>query len=319
MGPHVRARSHIASPGRFAAGGWCDRAGALAATFSIALWVQAVLLGEGTQISGNTEREGPHNEIKAGVGTAETLVAAYVGWPYTHASDLRFAKPGATDLTVHDVQWEGRPFKSPIYYGLRAVRWGASAPFGAMLDFTHSKAIAVREQQVQLSGERNGRQETGSAKLADRFRHLEFSHGHNMLTLNALWRPWPAWGLVVPYGGAGGGVNLPHTEVQFSDEPDRTYEYQYTGPVGQVLAGIEIRLPHASLFVEYKFTLARYVAPLTGRDSRLSYGPDDFWVQLAAWWRGEQPKYGTVTTTLASHQLIGGLGYRKSALPGSGG
>lgn len=286
-----------------------DRTGAVLACAMIVA-AGAVMLEGGTSGEDAAGRERPAPAARSTPGAAETLVAGYVGAPWTHPSNLYFDKPGATRLTVHDVEWEGRPFKSPIYYGLRARHFPAGSPFGAMIDFTHSKAIARRDQSVRMSGERNGRPSPPSATIGETFRHMEFSHGHNMLTLNGLWRLVPSSAGILPYIGGGAGINLPHTEVQFADEPDRTYEYQYTGQIGQVVAGVEVRLPHASVFVEYKFTLARYVAPLTGRDSRHSYGPDDFWRQFMDWWRGISPKYGTVTTTLASHELIGGAGWR---------
>ena len=228
-----------------------------------------------------------------------------------HRSDLKFVQPGATDLTVHDVEWEGRPFKSPIYYGLRATRWrGGLSPFGHMLDFTHSKAIARPAQTVRFSGTRNGRAFPESATVSATFKHLEFSHGHNMLTGNGLMRLGSLSRQLSPYVGAGVGVNLPHTEIQFIGDTERTYEYQYTGPTGQVLLGIEMRLPRVVLFVEYKLTVSLYDAPLTGRDNKASFGYSDFLVQLAAWWRGEKPKYGSVRTWLVSHQAIGGAGPR---------
>ncbi len=289
---------------------WLDCLSAVAAALAIGLSIQSVLIDESANKTEITHRTSPGSGPEAGPVSRETIVAGYVGAPFTHASDLHFVKPGTTDLTVHDVQWQGRPFKSPIYYGLRASRWSAESPLGAMVDFTHSKAIATPDQQVRFSGTRNAAPAPAPAKIIDTFRHMEFSHGHNTLTMNALWRLWPTGLRIVPYVGAGGGINLPHTEVQFADEKDRTYEYQFSGPSGQVLAGVEIRLPSSSVFIEYKFTLARYTAPLTGRDSRHSYGPDDLWAQFMDWWHGRSPAYGTVTTTLASHQLIGGIGYR---------
>ncbi len=239
------------------------------------------------------------------------VVSGYAGYPYTHRSDLRFVQPGATELTVHDVEWEGRPFKSPIYYGLRATRWtGGLSPFGRMLDFTHSKAIATPAQTVRFSGTRNGRALPDSATIRSTFKHLEFSHGHNMLTGNGLMRLGPLSRQLSPYVGAGVGVNLPHTEIQFIGDAERTYEYQYTGPTGQVLLGVEMRLPRVVVFLEYKLTVSLYDAPLTGRDNKASFGYSDFLVQLAAWWRGEAPKYGSVRTWLVSHQAIGGAGPR---------
>jgi hypothetical protein len=249
------------------------------------------------------------------VGVPETIVAGYGGVTHTHASDVHFAKPGVTDLTAHGVQWIGRPFKSPIYYGVRVMRWPGSGRIGGMLDFTHAKAISLREQMVRFSGTRNGRPADGTVLNDATFRHLEFSHGHNMLTLNALlglWRPTP---LLRPYVGAGAGVSLPHTEVQFRDDAKRTYEYQITGAVGQVVAGLELRLPSSSVLFEYKFSLAPYWVPLSARDGSKGNAFIDYWHQIGSWLRGEAPENGTLTTTLATHHAIVAVGYRHTGAP----
>ncbi len=287
-----------------------DRVGSVCAAIAMTVWAMAVMLDPvGSEpAQGNGPGSTPALDM---LDDPATVVAGYIGAPYTHASDAKFLQPGATDLTVHDINWIGRPFKSPIYYGLRAARWhGNGSPFGSMIDFTHSKAIAEAGQTVRVSGTRNGRSMPDTGKISDMFKHLEFSHGHNMLTLNGLMRLGPLSSKLSPYIGGGFGANLPHTEVQFTGDPQRTYEYQYTGPTGQVLIGVELRLPRASLFLEYKFSLSLYDAPLTGRDNKASFGYSDFFVQLASWWRGETPKYGTVRTWLASHQVIGGAGAR---------
>jgi len=248
-------------------------------------------------------------------GRPETLIAGYGGVTHTRASDVHFSKPGVTDLTAHDVQWIGRPFKSPIYYGVRAMHWPAGGRFGSMLDFTHAKAISVREQTLRFSGTRNGKPAGGSALSGDTFRHLEFSHGHNMLTLNGLVSLGRLTSALHPYLGGGFGLSLPHTEVQFRDDARRTYEYQITGPVGQVVAGLEIRLPRLSLLLEYKFSLAPYWVPLSGRDGRKGNAFIDYWNQITSWLRGESPEYGTLTTTLATHHGIVAIGYRHAGAP----
>lgn len=240
----------------------------------------------------------------------ETIIAGYGGVTYTHSSDVQFSKPGVTELTAHGVDWIGRPFKSPIYYGVRGIRWPGASRFGGMIDFTHAKAISVREQSVRFTGTRNGQAADRSAKIGDTFRHLEFSHGHNMLTLNGLMRLGQLAPRVQPYIGGGAGISLPHTEVQFLDEAKRTYEYQMTGAVGQVLAGIELRLPRVSVFVEYKFSFAPYRVPLSGRDGGKGFGISDFWNQIGSWWRGEAPEFGSLTTRLATHHVIAGVGPR---------
>ncbi len=245
--------------------------------------------------------------------TPETLFAGYGGVTHTHASDVHFAKPNVTDLTAHDVEWIGRPFKSPIYYGLRAMHWPASGRLGGMLDFTHAKAISVREQSVRFTGTRNGKPADATATIGNTFRHLEFSHGHNMLTLNGLLSLGRFTPAVRPYVGGGFGVSLPHTEVQFLDEAKRTYEYQITGPVGQVLAGLEIRLPRVSVLVEYKLSLAPYWAPLSARDGSRGNAFIDYWGQIGSWLRGEAPEAGMLRTNLITHHAIVAVGYRHTA------
>jgi hypothetical protein len=248
----------------------------------------------------------------------EYVIAGYGGSPYTHPSDVKFTKPGTTDLIAHDITWEGRPFKSPIYYGIRTMQWSSGGTFGGMLDFTHSKAISQRDQEIRLSGSRNGQIMTGKARLGDVFRHLEFSHGHNTLTVNGLARLPSLLPGLAPYVGGGVGVALPHTEVQLNGDPKRTYEYQYVGPAAQALLGMELRFPRASIFVEYKFVIASYQAPMTGVDG--GWFPGDFWRQAMGFLQGASPLYGYLSTVLASHQVAAGVGLRimrAPAQPGS--
>ena len=175
------------------------------------------------------------------------------------------------NFTVKDVDWDGKPFEKPIYYGVRIVRWFDGGRTGTMLDFTHSKTIAPLDAEKTFSGTIDGTPAPESAKLGDVFRRLEASHGHNMLTLNGLFR-LPSIGLRLhPYVGIGAGVALPHSEVQLIEDPGRTYEYQYAGPVGQALIGIEFRIPRMSYFFEYKFTLASYQMPLTHQDGDILF------------------------------------------------
>lgn len=237
----------------------------------------------------------------------ETLIAAYTGSPYTYASDLHIARPG-TDMTVHGIDWEGKPFDDPIYYGARVARWLTGSNLGTMIDFTHSKAYAPLEQEVRLSGTKDGAALPEHAKVGDVFHKLEFTHGHNMLTLNLLWRLPSLGSFVCPYVGLGLGAALPHTEVQIKGTHGRTYEYQYVGPAAQLLVGVELRVPRLSYFTEYKFTAAAYSAPLENRDGGLL--PLDLLHQFNRWLSGEPPAGGWATTTLVSHQVIGGMGLR---------
>lgn len=245
--------------------------------------------------------------------TKEFMIAGYGGMPYTYDSDVSIEAPGSHDFTAKDVEWEGKPFKAPIYYGVRIVRWLEGGATGAMLDFTHSKTIARLSKETSFTGTINGAPAPEKAKLGDIFRRLEASHGHNMLTLNGLLRLPSIGPRFFPYIGIGGGVSLPHSEVQMKTAPGRTYEYQYTGPAFQGLIGIEFRIPRMSYFFEYKFTFASYQMPLTHRDGTLLIF--DIWRQLKRAWAGELPPGGYLSTLLASHEGIAGLGVRLGAQP----
>lgn len=237
----------------------------------------------------------------------EWMVAGYSGVPYTYPSDVTLKKSGVHDFTAKNVAWDGEPFVNPIYYGVRIARFGAGRT-GSMLDFTHSKTLARLKEDVEVSGTLNGAPAPARATLRDIFRRLEASHGHNMLTLNGLFRLPSLGPRLQPYVGLGGGVSLPHAEVQMADTEKRTYEYQVAGPVAQALIGIEVRIARVSYFFEYKFTLAPYLMPLSEQDG--SWLPLDLWRQARNWLSGAEPPGGYANTTLVSHQGIFGIGIR---------
>ncbi len=241
--------------------------------------------------------------------SAETLVAAYVGAPYTYPSDVRFTSPAkGDDLLLRKVAWDAEPFRHPLYYGARIARWAPGNRTGFMLDFVHSKVISRPADTVKLEGTLDGKPAPNLAQIDSLFRTFEFSHGHNMLMATGLFRFAAFTPRIAPYAGLGAGVSLPHTEVKWHSEDKRTYEYQYVGPVGQGLVGLEFRLGGSSIFVEYKVTLADYRAPLTQRDGDLLV--TDVWRQMREWWAGVVPPGGYVATRLSSHNFIVGGGPR---------
>lgn len=256
---------------------------------------------------------GTRTDTRTGMSTtagAETTVGGYLGVMHTHRSTVTIKNADRTDMTVSGFDWIALPFKSPIYYGLRAIRWGESGRIGAMLDFTHAKAIANFKDVGTFTGRYEGKPLPATAPVGDVFKHLEFSHGHNFVTLNGIMR----LGILPlqPYVGAGAGVSLPHTEIGFRAEPGRTYEYQYAGLTGQVLAGLELRLGRTTVFVEYKLSYSPYDVPLSGVvNGGWLFG--DLWRQFRAWMSGEAPPGGRLTTPLLTHHGIGGVMVRASS------
>lgn len=211
-------------------------------------------------------------------------LGAYGGPATTSPSDVHLSQPNGTHLTIHDVRWRGEPFKRPPYYGYRGTLWPADGAFGAMLDFTHIKAEAFEDQTVHLSGQLDGEPRSGKESLSRIFQKLEFTHGYNLLTLNALYRRVAKPNArLVPYFGVGIGLSIPHVELYRTGwaNETRTNEYQIGGPAMQLLAGVEWRFAHRiSLFVEYKLTCSLVSGNLVGG--------------------------GSVKTDLCSHQLLSG-------------
>lgn len=258
----------------------------------------------------------------------ETLIGGYIGAPYHLRSDAHLVRPDGTDLTLRGLQWDGEPFKFPVYGGARVVRW--HGPVGYMIDFLHDKAIARTGKgahgakvtgeraivdSVVASGTHKGRPVSSPVKLTDVLERLEFSHGHNMLLPTALVRLGGLSPRLRPYAGIGGGLALPHVEVWPAGEGNdaRTNEYQVAGPAAQVVLGLELRGARGSYFVEYKFTFAWLHTLMTGNKTPAWCNCDaasDLWRQLAAWWRGAEPRLGRFDTWLATHQVVGGFAYR---------
>jgi lipid A oxidase len=209
--------------------------------------------------------------------------AAYAGPSVTMGGTVELSQPGGTVMRFDGVAWDGEPFKGPIYYGYRGFLWPGNARTGVMADFTHIKAMARLDSEVDQSGMRDGETVPPREKLSVTFRKLEFTHGYNFLTLNLVRRAAADGRTLVPYVGAGAGIALPHVEVlrQGRKRNTRTSEYQIAFPAVQVLGGVEWRVfPRFSLFVEYKLTCAAI--------------------------RGRVRNGGSLNTDLCTHQLIGG-------------
>lgn len=215
---------------------------------------------------------------------SDVQIGAYLGPAYTQPSSLRLVQPGGNDVTFDGIHWEGKPFKVPPYYGYRATYWPRSGRTGLMGDFTHIKAISIKDRPVKQTGMRDGFEVPPEQPLAATFKRLEFTHGYNLLTVNLLRRGEPKGPWLIPYGGVGLGVAIPHVEMQrlYRLVDTRTFEYQVAGPAVQLLGGVEWRIGRRlSLFVEYKLSCAAITGDLVGG--------------------------GTISTNLCTHQLPIGL------------
>lgn len=173
--------------------------------------------------------------------SAQVELSFYGGFQTVEPSDVAIRDPdfGTRDIAV---DWEGRSFDAPAYYGLRATRW-QSQQFGFGIDFAHNKAYASEDTRpVDI--------ET-----------LEFADGLNTLTVNAYRRWRNVIGDVTPYVGGGVGLSVPHLEV--SNGSSATSGYQVSGPAATWIAGASLPInAQWSVFGEYKGTYAANNADL---------------------------------------------------------
>jgi lipid A oxidase len=292
-----------------------DKLSALAAAILIAASTATTVLEQSALSSEPARAERDASGSSTGtLPTRETMVGAYGGAPYTYPSAVHIHKDGAEDFTIDPVNWHAEPFHNPIYYGARVAQWFTGGKTGMMLDFIHSKAMANLDEETSFSGQIDGQTLSPRARIKDIVKKLEFSHGHNMLLFTGLLRLPSIGPRVSPYVGVGAGALLPHTEVGLAAPGHpRTYEYNFAGPAGQALFGIEVRLARMSFFVEYKFTYGQYEAPLSQMDG--SWLGADLWRQLQRWMHGEPPAGGHIDTEVVSHQVVSGLAVRFAARP----
>lgn len=135
------------------------------------------------------------------------------------------------------IGWDGKSLSMPPYYGLRAM-WWQPGNLGYGIEWTHAKFYAP------------------SGDMPAGFDRLEFSDGHNIVTLNVMKR-WPnQWAdRFTPYAGAGLGIAVPHVDV--TENGNRTYGYQYTGPALRLTAGTKYDINDRwAVFGEYQFTVS---------------------------------------------------------------
>ncbi|HEY1581550.1 MAG TPA: hypothetical protein VGF73_00460, partial [Chthoniobacterales bacterium] len=194
--------------------------------------------------------------------SAEVELSIFTGVALSQDSDLELHQRGGTDLTFHDVSFEGRDFETPPYYGARALwfpsldsHWG----FGA--EFFHMKMYAQTADTVHVTGRRDGVGVNANEQIDNTIQQFSLSHGLNYALGDIVYRWFPGkrgedfLGHLEPYAGIGLGLAIPHVESSVNGNFHE--EYQLHGPGMQALAGVNVVLgQHWGLMFEYKFTYA---------------------------------------------------------------
>ena len=206
----------------------------------------------------------------AAAAAHEIQVGGYGGYNGTLPSTVRFVQPGGTDMTFTDMKWQGDSFKTEPYWGVRTTYWNAKLRgVGFMFDYTHAKATAIKSQEVTQSGTRDGQEVPPKEPFGATFRKLEFTHGLNFFTLNAVYRAGGPQQRFKPYAGIGIGLSVPHVDTNRAgaEKAKRTYVHQIAGLTFQALGGLQwtfLKSGRASAFAEYKLNYSQNVGDLTG-------------------------------------------------------
>lgn len=198
----------------------------------------------------------------AGPARGEIDLSLFTGVALTPDNDLDLHQTGRTDLTFHDVSFEGRDFETPPYYGARAL-WFASedSHWGFGAEFFHIKLYAQTKDTVRVTGQRNGVNVDDNERIDKTIEQFSLSHGLNFALADVIYRWFPGPrgpgfpGCLQPYAGLGLGAAVPHVESNVGGKFHE--EYQFHGPGVQGLVGVNVDLTRQwGVMLEYKLTYA---------------------------------------------------------------
>jgi lipid A oxidase len=132
---------------------------------------------------------------------------------------------------------------------LRYTDW-VTDDWGYAVNYAHTKAY---------SSDLKSTSNTGAS--GNSYTRLEFTDGANPVTVIAMRRF--KYRNIRPHVGAGIGISVPHVEVTWSS--NKTFEYQYGGPVATVLAGFNYPINDKwNLLTEFQMHYMKLDVAITG-------------------------------------------------------
>lgn len=190
---------------------------------------------------------------------AEWILAVYIGSAHTLSASLRVTQPATgTVLTLSDVDYEGRSFTPPLYYGYRLSVFPRARAFGVEAEFIHLKVYARTERDAKIVGMHNHQAVERRGHVSDVVQRLSISHGLNLILVNAAVRrtfarqPDGARALQLA-ARIGAGPTVSHPESTIAGESHQGYELG--GAAMHAAAGLEYRVSRRfAVMAEYKFT-----------------------------------------------------------------
>ncbi len=218
---------------------------------------------------------------------AQWHLSAYLGGAHTQSTDLSLSQASTgTQLSLRGVDFEGKSFQGPPYYGFRGGYF-FSRHLGLDAEFIHLKVFAQTEKTVDAEGTLQGNPIHAAIPMSNVIQRFSISHGLNLLLADAvlrqdfLRRPGERLGPMIVSARVGLGGTIPHPESEVLGASNQHYE---GGPFAlQLAGGAEYRLWHGlHVLAEYKYTRTRQHVGVTN---------------------------GTIGALFQSHHLVTGFDY----------
>jgi len=211
---------------------------------------------------------------------AQWYAGVQFGANHTRSSTVDINAPAAgVSQQFHDVEFAGRSFSSPPYYGWRAGRVMAhvrGVSFAAEFEFVHAKVYTNTSRTYVVTPLSGGSASTQFALMSDTVQRYDMSHGLNFalanLVIQAPLHP-SGEGRVSLSVRIGVGPMIPHAESTVMGQSREQYEYG--GMAFGAGVGTTVRLTgRVSALAEYKVSFGRpeiTLAQGTGRASVLMH------------------------------------------------
>ena len=205
---------------------------------------------------------------------AQWYVGGYLGAAATQSAPVFIDVPASgVALEFRDVEFEGRAFESPQYYGWRIGSLLGARRFGLEVEFIHLKDYAKTDAAYDTTGSSGTAPLTSGQPMRTIVERYAMSHGLNFLVTNVVFRQEASDRRVAIIVRGGAGSTIPHTETTVLGAAVDKYEGAGLGV--HAAAGLDVQLRgRLSLIGEYKWTYARpeiTVAGGTGRTTAATH------------------------------------------------
>lgn len=132
----------------------------------------------------------PASPKKSGPRHQPISLSFYTGTTSAKSADLRLLQPRfGTDVTYHDVDFEGKPFHGSPYYGIKVGYFLPKSPrVGFEFEYNHAKMYAKVGESKQITGTWQGQPIDTVEPISNKVDEYRITNGINSLSFNIVYR-----------------------------------------------------------------------------------------------------------------------------------